>query len=107
MLFSSIFCTRARPYASVAEWSIASDCKSDGLRPTGVQIPPGAPNEKCWHLPVIFYLLVSPCEGFERERVGKREFPVEEGSESSSVGKPWVSKMFIVPPGALPFFSFI
>jgi hypothetical protein len=26
--------------------------------------------------------------GIEREGVGEREFPVEEGSESSSVGKP-------------------
>jgi hypothetical protein len=29
--------------ASVAERSIASDCKSDGLRPTQVRILPGAP----------------------------------------------------------------
>lgn len=30
----------------MAEWSIAGDCKSPGLRPTGVQIPPGARVQK-------------------------------------------------------------
>ena len=40
--------------ASVAEWSIASDCKSDGLRPTGVQIPPGAQKETSSKLKIYF-----------------------------------------------------
>ena len=30
----------------MAEWSIASDCKSDGLSPTQVQILPGAQQTK-------------------------------------------------------------
>src|SRR3989304_2928774 len=34
--------------ASVAEWSIALDCKSSGLRPTEVRILPGAPNWTSW-----------------------------------------------------------
>lgn len=31
----------------MAEWSIAADCKSAGLRPTGVQIPPCAHKTVC------------------------------------------------------------
>src|SRR3989344_1349246 len=33
-------------YASVAEWSIATDCKSVGNMPTKVRILPGAPERK-------------------------------------------------------------
>jgi hypothetical protein len=36
-------CNNSSARASVAEWSIAPDCKSGALRATGVRIPPGAP----------------------------------------------------------------
>ena len=32
-------------HASVAEWSIATDCKSVGFKPTLVRIQPGAPRK--------------------------------------------------------------
>ena len=43
--------------------------------------------------------------GIGREGVGKREFPAEEGSESSSVGKPWVSKGSDSEASAIPHTS--
>ena len=39
----------------MAEWSIASDCKSDGLRPTQVRILPGAQNKNlCFEQGFLF-----------------------------------------------------
>ncbi|TSC92058.1 MAG: hypothetical protein CEN90_173, partial [Parcubacteria group bacterium Licking1014_17] len=45
---SNIFCDSLMLFGSVAEWSIAPDCKSGGLAPTKVRILPG-PQDRLNH----------------------------------------------------------
>ncbi len=88
--------------ASVVEWSITPDCKSGAFGLRRFKSCP-AHNEKIpefYALGVFSY--VSVREDLNQKGVGEtRCFPVEEGNELASVGKPWVSKVVKFLPGAL------
>ncbi len=80
-----------RLQASVAEWSIATDCKSVDLWSTKVRILPGAQNKKLAYRQDFYFVVLE--EGFEQEW-GRERSILSRGGRQRSVGKPWVSEEF-------------